>query len=132
MAQLFSLGISTVMKSKALFVIVFAVFFIAACSMQGTLNDTQIRKQIVGAWVASESKQFSVRFESSGTYSAHDERMWATGTWSIQDGVITVSTLKSSLTNTIPVEKAQVIRMDRHELAFRQIGETNLCVFTRD
>src|ERR1035437_1402789 len=116
------LGIITrFMKPRDILGIALTAIFIAGCSKQAPPNDAQIRERIVGAWSASDSKQFSVRFESDGSFSGRDKKVWAAGTWSVQDGVITVSTTNSSLTNVIPVEKAQVIRMNRHEMAFRPI-----------
>lgn len=119
------------MKLPVILFIAFAAIFLAACSKQAP-NDAQVRERIVGVWGASDSKQFSMRIESDGSFLEREKSEWAAGTWSVQDGVITVSTTNSSITNFIGVEKAQVIRIDKHEMAFREIDHTNLCVFTRD
>jgi len=119
------------MKIQSIVCFALIAVLVAACRKQAPLNDTQIREGIVGAWMPSDGKQGSVEFKSDGRFTGGGSGVRTAGTWSVENGLVTISTTSSSPIQVIPVEKAQVVKMDKHEMAFQPIGQTNLCVFKR-
>ena len=119
------------MKIQTILCFAFIAVLVAACRKQAPLNDTQIRQGIVGAWIPSDGKQGSVEFKSDGSFTGGGNGVRTAGMWSVENGSVTISTTSSSPIQVIPVEKAQVVKMDEHEMAFQPIGQTNLCVFKR-
>lgn len=102
-----------------------------SCKKQTPPTDAQIKERIVGAWKPSGDKLASLKFDGDGSFHGREKSVLVAGTWSVQNGLITLSITSSSVTNHL-VEKAQVVRMDKHEMVFQPMNETNLSVFKRN
>jgi hypothetical protein len=90
-------------------------------------SDATIRRTLPGTWVAQGGSSTCIR-DADGHFVAqlagrHTGRM--EGTWQIQDGFLIDSITNSTLTTHVPYTiRAQILRMDGHELAVQDDAKT--------
>jgi hypothetical protein len=116
--------------TQSILCFIFVAALVAACRKQALPNDPQIREEIVGAWIPSDGKQGSVKFESDGSFTGTggENGVRVAGTWSVENGFITICTTRSSPIKVIPVEKARLVKLDKNEMVFQPESQTNLLV----